>query len=288
MPSLPSFVFEEVESSGSLLFEEFFAIYEAAFPIEDEREGVEAFDAILGLNRDRRVQDAFGPYREVVAAVRSWDGGPVIGGHVFGIVSGPLHRRLGYAASIQGIYSFLHPDHRGSVPIAAFSAYCRSMATRIFGHGMTSPRVAPILMEVNNPLRMRPDEIVMDREVSGLDPSRRYGFWHRSGYSPLDVCYVQPRLRDDAEPIRYLDLFCSRDSGPSLSADLLIAHLRAFLSVSVLKGDDADHDVDFMSLRASLPPGSSVSIVDPASPDQRTIRSLARRARQEEGHDVAG
>lgn len=281
--SLPhTFVFEEIASSRSAEFRDFFDIYCAAFPIEDEREGEEAFDRILALNRDRVVQDRFGPYREVVAAVRQWDGGPLIGGHVFGLCSGPLHRRLGIAASIQGIYSFLHPDCRGSVPIAAFATYCRETARRVFGTGGAGG-VEPILMEVNNPLRMRPDEIAVDRESSGMDPSRRYCFWSRAGYSPLALSYAQPRLREDAEPIRYLDLFCSRNSGPTLPAALVVAHLRSFLAVSVFKGADADADPDFAALRSALSAVASIGFVDPDNEEQRSIRQRARAAREEMG-----
>jgi hypothetical protein len=278
-----TFVFEEIASSQSATFGPFFEIYQAAFPIEDEREGVDAFEQILALNHDRLIQDRFGPYREVVAAVRRWDGGPVIGGHVFGMASGPVHRSLGIAASIQGIYSFLHPDCRGSVPIAAFAAYCRQSAQRVFGTSDAPGGIEPIFMEVNNPSRMLPEEIAVDRQSSGMDPSRRYRFWSRAGYSPLAVDYVQPRLREDADPIRYLDLFCSRNSGSQVPSSLLLEHLRSFLSVSVFKGTDADDDPDFAAMRTALSRVAAIGFVDPASEDQQDIRRRAQRAREEMG-----
>ena len=280
-PSRSLVSFEEIDSSRSSAFGPFHALYEAAFPLEDEREEIEAFDAIIALNRDLSIQAAYGPYREVVSAIRVEPDGPVIGGHVFGIASSEDHRRAGWAASVQGIYSFVRPDRRGQVPMRSLIDYSRTTALRQFGGDGIAAQAPPIFMEVNNPLRMTDEQIVRDRESSGMDPFRRYLFWMRTGFTPLMVDYVQPRLRADADPIRYLDLFCSNDARPGIPAAVVLQHLHAFLSISVLKGADADEDEDFARLRASLANVREVAFVDRCDPGIQAIRARASTARQE-------
>lgn len=245
-------VFEEIVDADTPAFRTFYAMYEAAFPLADEREPPEAFEAILALNANLTLQRAHGPYREMVAAIYAWDGGPMIGGHVFGMTTSAAHRADGIAASVQGIYTFLHPDMRGTLPIWQVAEYSQRTAARIFAPAGFVQRLAPpILLEVNNPLRMSDDEIALDTRISGTDPFRRYMFWRRSGFRPLDFPYVQPALRADASAIAYLDLFCSDGVGRLPSA-LLLEHLNAFISVSCLKGEDASRDPYFAAMKEWL------------------------------------
>lgn len=226
-------VFEEIMRSDSPSFLRFYLMYEAAFPLEDEREPPEAFDAILALNADLRLQMAHGPYREMVVAIRAWDGGPMIGGHVFGMTTSAAHRANGIAASVQGIYTFVHPDRRGTLPIRAIVEYSQQTASRIFAApGFVARHPPPIIFEVNNPLRMSDEEIALDMRQSGTDPFLRYMFWRRSGFRPLDFRYVQPRLRAYASAIDYLDLFCAHAGMDWLPSEVLLNHLSAFISVS--------------------------------------------------------
>jgi hypothetical protein len=275
-------VFEEISRSDSPGFRDFYAMYEAAFPIADEREPPEAFDAILALNSRLPLQQAQGPYRELVVAIRAWEGGPVIGGHVFGITTSQAHHACGIAASVQGIYTFLHPEFRGAVPIRSLANYSQEVAARVFQPVGFCPRhPPPILFEVNNPLRMSAQEIEMDTRLSGTDPFRRYLFWRRSGFRPLEFPYVQPRLREDAQPIRYLDLFCTHGGLDSLPARLLQRHLGAFLSVSVFKGIDAAVDPDCDVMHRWLDGRATVEFRDIAGGDSAVIANhLRQRARQ--------
>jgi hypothetical protein len=132
-----------------------------------------------------------------------------------------------------------------------------------------------ILFEVNNPARMTPAQIEEDTARSGLDPHRRYVFWKRNGFGPLDFDYVQPRLRPDAEPVRYLDLFCTAGVADAIPAELIAAHLRAFVSISVLKGRDASSDPDFRAMAETLLPGTTIPFVDDADPRQQEIAAQA-------------
>jgi len=276
-------VFEEIVRSDSPAFRSFYAMYEAAFPIEDEREPPEAFDAILALNAELALQSVHGPYREMVVAIRAWDGGPIIGGHVFGMTTSAAHRASGIAASVQGIYTFVHPDMRGTLSIREVAEYSQHTASRIFAPRGFAQRLAPpILFEVNNPLRMSDEEIALDTRLSGTDPFRRYAFWRRSGFRPLDFPYVQPALRAGASAIAYLDLFCTHAGMDRLPASVLLAHLSAFISVSCIKGEDIDSDADFSTMKQWLRSHEHVDFKDSGSGDipeiLERVRSRSRGA----------
>ncbi len=235
--------FEVLESTRADVFADFCGVYKECFPLEDEREPPEAFGALFALNSNLDVQQKYGPYREVVLMIRAWPGGPVIGGHIFGITTSESHHRAGYSSSVQGIYTFLRQAFRGLVPMSAFFAQMREWAGRIFPPLESTAHPPPIFFEVNNPSRMTAEQIALDTESSGVSPQRRYQLWRRTGGFALDFPYVQPRLNAGAAPVRYLDLFCYAGTHAVPSA-LLRAHLRAFFLVSVLKGDETqDEDV---------------------------------------------
>ncbi len=269
---------EELTSPSAPAFKALYALYKSIFPMADEREPPEAFSEILEINRALSTQEHFGPYREIVAIVRLWEGGPIIGGHIFGVTTSPDHFASGIPASVQAIYTFMHKDYRGLVPIEAFAKYCQRAAVETFPVPGITLRLPVIFFEVNNPLKMTPEEISMDTCRSGLDPHRRYNFWLRSGFRPLDFPYVQPRLRPDVEPVRCLDLFCSGDIN-DVSATLLLSHLRAFVSVSVLKNQDACRDPDFLTMQDWLTRYDAVPLVPRSRSDISTIAQRATLAR---------
>lgn len=265
--------------SDSKAFESLYGLYAAMFPLADEREPPEEFFRILSFNENQAIQEAYGPYREIVAAVRPWDAGPVVGGHVFGVTSGPAHLQAGIPASVQGIYTFLHERYRGLVPMRDFIAFAQETACSTFGQA--NPQKAVIFFEVNNPLRMTADEIAADTDSSGLHPARRYMFWFRSGFRPLDMEYVQPRLREDAQPVRYLDLFCSRNDIMAIPAAVVLSHLHAFCSISVLKNQNASGDADFAAMESWLRGRDSVALLGLHSDRLQTIAKLERDLRKE-------
>jgi len=268
---------EPLSFSDHETFKSFYALYAAMFPLVDEREPPEEFFRILSFNEDLKIQESYGPYREIVAAVRPWEAGPIVGGHVFGVTSSQAHLQAGIPASVQGIYTFLHERYRGLVPMRDFIAFAQETACSTFGQA--NPQKAVIFFEVNNPLRMTADEIAADLESSGLHPARRYMFWFRSGFRPLDMRYVQPRLREDAQPVRYLDLFCSRTDTMAIPAVVVLKHLHAFCSVSVLKNQNASCDSDFAVMESWLKGRDSVALLGRNSDQLQTIAKLDRDLR---------
>lgn len=263
-------VFEEITGTDSALFEAFYRMYEAAFPLDEEREPPEAFDAIARSNIDLGVQAEHGPYREMIVAIRAWEGGPLVGGHVFGIATSEAHRACGIAASVQGVYTFFHPDVRGMVPIRSVVEYSQRTASRVFSPAQFVARQAPpVLFEVNNPQRMSSEEIELDTRLSGTAPCRRYQFWRRSGFEALEFPYVQPRLREDAAPIDYLDLFCTYGEGRPFPAEVLHRHLTAFMAISVLKGRRPEEDADCAAMLKWLGMRETIAFKDRRGPGPR-------------------
>jgi hypothetical protein len=136
-------------------------------------------------------------------------------------------------------------------------------------------RVKPLIfIEVNNPLRMSPEEIAQDARSSGIDPHVRYEFWQRAGLRPLDFAYVQPRLREEARAVGYLDLFCSAET-PEVPSALIANHLRSFISVSVLKGRSAESDQDFATMSAALARCATVTFKSRDGAELHQIRGNA-------------
>jgi hypothetical protein len=264
-------IIEELNPHDKAAFEAFYSLYETCFPMADEREPPEAFDEIFSSNQDIRTQERYGPYREFVAVVRLWTTGPVIGGHVFGVVTSPEHLAAGFPASIQVIYTFLHKDYRGLVPTRMVINYSKAVALKTFPTGAISLADPIIFFEVNNPSKMTEEEIRQDTQMSGISPYRRYNFWLRSGFRPLAFPYVQPRLRPTAQPVRCLDLFCSASVGEYAPAQLLHSHLRSFVFISVLKNQDLSFDQDFQLMEKFLLNCDHVALMPPKT---ATLRSL--------------
>jgi len=267
---------EEILPEHGAAFDKLYAIYAEMFPLPDEREPPEAFFEIHDLNQNADIQRKLGPGREIVAAIRLWQGGPLVGGHVFGITTSAAHMAFGCRASIQAIYTFLEPGARGKGPIPDMKTYMCDQALATFGFDPVRGGMPPMMFfEVNNPKRMTQQEIEEDTKRSGLDPHRRYMLWKRNGFAPLQFPYVQPRLRPDVDPVRYLDLFCTAGVADEIPADLIFAHLSAFVSISVRKGQPALEDPDFAAMAKLLTPGRTIPFVSDDAPEQRAIRQGA-------------
>jgi len=256
-------------------FEELYALYERLFPLPAEREPPEAFFEVLELNRNPKVQRELGPWHEAILVVQAGQGGPVVGGHVYGVTTSSAHAELGCAASVQAIYTFFDRSVRGRTPMSQIERELQDRASRTF-EPREAPTVSPLIfVEVNNPLRMSPEQIADDTAHAGIDPYRRYRHWLNSGLRPLDLSYVQPPLRAGEDAVRYLDLFCNSKL-TSVPAAVILHHLRAFISISVLKGRPADDDPDFAAMRDQLGGRDAVGFVPEDHGDLRRI--LARAA----------
>jgi hypothetical protein len=269
--------YEEISPADTEAFAKFYAIYSELFPLANEREPPEAFHEIAGLNTRADMQARFGPWREFVTGIRNGDGGPLVGGNIFGVTTSQAHVAFGCQASIQDIYLFLVPEARGRGAVADAQPYMESQALTAFGLDASTGKTAPLIfLEVNNPMRMTTVEIEQDTASSGFNPYQRYAFWKRQGYAPLDLRYVQPPLRPDASAVRYLDLFCTAGLADAIPAELIAAHLNAFISMSVLKGRAASGDPDFVRMTHDLKKERAVRFVPDTDSEQQTIAERAK------------
>ena len=183
-------------------FASFYKIYADAFPLADECEPPEAFLEIAALNGRTDVQARYGPWREIVAGIRLRQGEPLAGGIIFGVTTSPFHVAFGCQASVQNIYIFLERAARGKGATASAKSYMENCALAAYGFDMCAGKIPPLIfLEVNNPMRMSSAEIEEDTARSGIDPFRRYIYWKRNGFAPLDLHYVQPPLRAEASAV---------------------------------------------------------------------------------------
>jgi hypothetical protein len=273
----PPLCYEEIAPADSDVFEKLYAIYADLFPLEDEREPPEAFVEIAALNADADIQARYGPWREIVTGIRESERGPLVGGNIFGVTTSPFHLAFGCQASVQCIYIFLVREARGRGAVADARAYMQSRALAALGFEAGNGKMPPLIfLEANNPMRMTAAEIEEDTLSSGINPYQRYGFWKRNGYAPLDFAYVEPPLRPDASAVRYLDLFCTRGTADAIPAELIAAHLSAFVSISVLKGRAASENPDFARMIGELHQGRMVRFVPDTNPEQQTIAERAK------------
>lgn len=270
--------FYEILSCDTTEFQQLYKIYEVAFPLADEREPQEAFEQIFILNNDQRIQSLYGTYKEFVTAIRLGKDGAIIGGIVFSVTTSPAHISAGIPSSIQAVYVWLLADYRGIIPMRDITAYCRKTALETFGSCHSAAMYEPIIFfEVNNPLQMTSQQIDEDTYHSGIDPFRRYLFWQRAVSSmPLDFAYVQPRLRDDSEPVHYLDLFCTNELPKGIPAQLLLNHLKTFVSISVMKGRNASQDSDFSTMEQWLNEQETVHFIHRNSAKIKEIANLRK------------
>ena len=62
--------YEEIPASDGRSFAKLYAIYADLFPLKDERAPPDAFYEIAALNERGDVQTRYGPWREIVSAIR--------------------------------------------------------------------------------------------------------------------------------------------------------------------------------------------------------------------------
>ena len=225
----------DIATPGSSHLREFYELYRRVFTLEEERETIDGFAKVLAFNSDRKVQAAFGPFREQITVAIDPITSRIVGAANFVVYAydAPF-AALGYRASAQLNFLCVEEAYRG-LGIAGFllSDMYREL-------GLFAPDCAGrlfITCEQNNPDRMTPEQLEQDRQAAQIDPEARRAWWRRQGYLRLMFDYCQPPLRSGQAPCRYIDLFIKTlpDGAGDIPAPLLIEHLRRFFTVSVGK-----------------------------------------------------
>lgn len=239
------------------LLREFYAAYDNAFVLTNEKESFEGFVDCLNLNSGEdyaRLFQVFGSFREYILILRDLRTNNCVGGANF--IAFPLPSPAGAAGHILSLnlnYIFVAPAERGrgifrrlltDFPGIAFQLFKQTNASTMPGAwaGMSAPLAVYMFIEQNDPYRMTREDYELDTKYTGLDQRARIAIWARRGAKIVDFAYAQPALTADQEPdhnLVYAVLGCPQ---PSLDAALMRGHLERFFGISVLKGRDPYDD----------------------------------------------
>lgn len=213
---------------------EFFAGYDKAFVLPDEKEDLDGFRACLALGQGsvrKALLARYGEHVEVVLVARDPATNDVIGGANFiaypvapDIVAGNLN------------YVFVGHGARGQGYFRRLVSACEELMTQLFD--MPAARTLTFI-ELNDPFVLSDADYEADSQAAGVDQFDRVAIWSRLNARVLDFPYVQPPLsaRQEAdEGLIYAVLGAARDA--ELDPAILGAHLERFFGVSVLKGQD--------------------------------------------------
>ncbi len=246
----PRLRLSSVATPDSPLVAQFYAGFDRAFVLPNEKETLEGIKQCLALNaggEGARLAASWGRAREYVAVAEHR--GSMVGGANFIVFAtepkdnGTTRRRI----LVHLNYIFVLPECRGNGYLreiieaacstaAVFAASNGGRLGRWLGfHAWPRPLV---FIEQNDPYRLSADEYAADTAQAGIDQFSRIAVWAGLGARALDFDYVQPPLSADQEPDTNLVLAVLGSDRPSLPAALLKAHLERFFAISVLKGSD--------------------------------------------------
>jgi hypothetical protein len=167
-------------AAGDGVFAQFFAAYDNAFVLENEKEGLSGFAECLALNDGAGYQALrcrYGPFREFVVVVRD-PSETVVGGLNF--ITFPLPDPDGTERllSLNLNYIFVVPSQRRRGLFRTIVGDLPSLALALFRH--TNAPDAPAewdahrptiytFIEQNDPYRMTPQDYLLDTQATGLD-----------------------------------------------------------------------------------------------------------------------
>ncbi len=227
---------EATVSPDSAIMGDFYASYDDAFVLPNEKEGYDGFAKCLALNFGDaylRLSNLYGAFREVVLVARDPDSGALVGGANF--IAFPLCD--GAVLSINLNYIFVAPAQRRRGHFERLVAAVGAVAEALFEPaGAPLPRL--IFIEQNDPVQMTRADYARDTQHSGIDQMTRILLWTALGAKVIDFTYVQPPLSAGQAPDHTLVYAVLGAQGDALDACLLRAHLLRFFGISVLKGGD--------------------------------------------------
>lgn len=253
-------VLRATDHGAGEVFERFWAGFDKAFVLPNEKEDVAGFQACLDLNHGaayRRLSALYGPYREI--SVIAEEDGAEVGGANF--IAMPANART-ITANLN--YIFVNSGARGKGNLGRLVAAVREVIAALF------PGRSEVLVfiEQNDPFRMPEEDYRRDTAFTGLDQIDRLRIWAKLGAKAVDFAYAQPPLSGDQEVDDTLLLSVLGDNAPRLDACILEGHLRRFFGVSVLKGaalegNPAARD-QVAALRSACAAGGQIDLIDPA------------------------
>ncbi|MFN7164050.1 MAG: hypothetical protein ACK4P2_04460 [Hyphomonas sp.] len=213
----------------------FFAAYDAAFILEDEKEDLNGFKACLDLNLGAaydRLSALYGPFRELVVMLTEGAEGRVLGAANFIAFAGD-----GSNPTVSLSYIFVDRAERQRGHFSRLMALVRRETQAAFAWPGAAPEPL-IFIEMNDPVNMPPEDYARDSAHAGLDQVDRLKIWERRGAQIVAMPYRQPPLSSQQTADSDLLLGVLGAAGDSLDACLMAQHMRRFFGVTVLKGAD--------------------------------------------------
>lgn len=266
---------------GDAVFDRFFAAYDQAFVLPDEKEGREGFLECLALNHgpaQASLLARLGPFREWVL-VAERDGDVVGGANFICHVVAARDGTPGLAMNLN--YVFVAPAHRGRGHLRDMVEASRRLARMSFDGAQVEALPLHVFIELNDPLRLDAQAYALDSAVAGVDQFDRVAIWARLGARLLDFPYVQPALSATQAPDDGLLLGVIGTSGDALDACVLGRHLERFFAISALKDGDPGADATTASQLSrcarACDAGDGFALLDPLPhlPALRAVRDAA-------------
>lgn len=248
-----------IDSAESPWLPAFFAAYDAAFILEDEKEDLDGFRACLRLNEGAaysRLSARYGPFRELIIAVfKEGNDQPIAAANfiVFAGKDGPVTVSLSYI--------FVDAAHRRRGLFGKLLALVHEEAEALYG---ADPAHLLVFIEINDPVEMSAADYARDSNHAGLDQVERLRIWERRGARLVSFPYRQPPLSDRQSSDSRLLLGVMGATSDALPACEVLAHLERFFAVTVLKGGDPDtvpvaaHQLDL--LRSACRTGKDIAL----------------------------
>jgi GNAT superfamily N-acetyltransferase len=227
-------VFRSTEAGEGPVFDQFFAGYDRAFVLPDEKEDVDGLRAALDLNHgpeNKRLHGLYGPFREICLVAETSEGTPVGGANFIAMAARDEARIV--TANLS--YIFVLPEERGRGHLRHLLANVMETMAGLFADAR-GPLHPLVFLEQNDPFRMSPDAYAQDTRFTGLDQLDRLRIWSRLGALIVDFPYVQPPLSARQEPDDTLLYAAIGWKKPWVAPELLRKHLAGFFGVSVMKG----------------------------------------------------
>lgn len=255
----------DITTGDDKRIEAFYALYSTVFTLEEEREPIEGFRAVLDLNSDGRVAKDFAPLREQVTVAQD-PSGRIVGAanYILYAHSPNAVSQYGFGVSAQLNFLCVDRNYRGAgIAQHLLEDLYRKVGQFAAEHGR--PGSGFITCEQNNPARMTAEQLKEDMAGALIDPYERMRWWRARGFARLAFDYCQPALNPGQEPCRYIDFFVRfvGDTGAlqALPTPLLIEHLRRYIFVSIGKFErDMSQDPTWVHQREVLAALSEVAI----------------------------
>jgi GNAT superfamily N-acetyltransferase len=246
------------EDPTSPVLARFYAGYDRAFVLPDEREDLEGFKDCLALNLT--LPSLFGRrHSEQVLTVETAEG-ELLGGANF--LATAMTATGGPPVSIALNYVFVEAAARGQgLARVLIEAVQRMGNLALTG---TSAGVAPaVFIEQNDPLALSDAEYAADTRHAGIDQIDRLTVWAKLGARLVDYAYVQPALSAGQAPDDGLIYAALRYPDAAIPAGWFHDHLQSFFGVSVRKGAPiADDPVCTAQLAALAGRSEPVALVE--------------------------